>query len=439
MGQASSLNTARSHTEGSDVVEVPSLISNTNKYEYNHHIQQVSSQQQLESVKGTDIENNEQTEVPSHWVMKDKKLVEFLNPWGEFKNPASGDVFKFQRDMAKNKPVIPTDEELPQIKPNYELLFSPQEQSLNGDATPQVTWIGHSTFLIQYRGVNILTDPVFSDRCSPVSFMGPKRIKPLPIEIEKLPTIHFVVVSHNHYDHLDYAAFTKIQEHHDPVFLLPLKMKYSWMEKFYEEKKKSLIAKTKLVELDWWKSSSFNVRAEKKSDENVKIESNVEFTFLPAQHWGLRSGFDRNEALWGSWGIEFTHLKDNVVSESEDNIKKFKLWFAGDTGYNHTCFKEIGTRYGPIDLSFIPIGAYEPRWFMKYQHVNPDDAVQVAVDTQSKLSIGMHWGTFILTLEPIMQPKIDLEKSLKERNLDPNSFVVMAHGETNLFSNTQQL
>jgi len=302
-----------------------------------------------------------------------------------------------------------------------------------------VTWIGHSTFLIQYRGVNILTDPVFSDRCSPVSFMGPKRIKPLPIEIEKLPTIHFVVVSHNHYDHLDYAAFTKIQEHHDPVFLLPLKMKYSWMEKFYEEKKKSLIAKTKLVELDWWKSSSFNVRAEKKSDENVKIESNVEFTFLPAQHWGLRSGFDRNEALWGSWGIEFTHLKDNVVSESEDNIKKFKLWFAGDTGYNHTCFKEIGTRYGPIDLSFIPIGAYEPRWFMKYQHVNPDDAVQVAVDTQSKLSIGMHWGTFILTLEPIMQPKIDLEKSLKERNLDPNSFVVMAHGETNLFSNIQQL
>ena len=369
-----------------------------------------------------------ESSVPSHWVMKNQRLIEFKNPFKGFKYPSTGDVIKFQREMVKNKQVIPSDDELPQYKPNMDLLNSPDMKSLQGD-TPQVTWIGHSTFLIQFRGVNILTDAVFSDRCSPLQFMGPKRIKPLPIEIENLPTIHFVIISHNHYDHLDFYALTKIQQYHDPVILLPFRMKYSWMEKFYQEKNNAELAKLKLIELDWWKSTNFNISMSSKKGEE-KIESNLQFTFLPAQHWGLRTGMDRNEALWGSWGCTFLYKDTESTETTSENIKSYKMWFAGDTGYSQECFTEIGEKFGPIDLSFIPIGAYEPRWMMKYQHVDPEEAVQIALDIKSKKQISMHWGTFILTTEPIVQPKKDLEDNLKKRGLDDSFFVTMAHGNT---------
>lgn len=427
--------------------------------------------------------------IPSHWVMKGSKLLEFKNPWDGFKQPSTGDVFKFQREMALNKQIIPSNDELPQIKPNINLLNNPDIHSVRGDA-PQVTWIGHSTFLIQYRGVNILTDPVFSERCSPVQFMGPNRIKPLPITIDNLPTIHFVIISHNHYDHLDYYAITALQKHHDPIILLPYRMKYDWMEKFYNEKNHSALSKLKLMELDWWKSTSFNASIGLDKDSSERVESNFTFTYMPAQHWSMRSGFDRNEALWGSWGVQCTfvnpssdvsqtksqsesienvsntacntlEIAENVKMEgvtsdscqthtqeqhteevnmnSNDNIKSYKMWFAGDTGYSKECFTEIGNRFGPIDLSFIPIGAYEPRWMMKYQHINPDEAVQIALDIKSKKQISMHWGTFILTTEPIMQPKKDLEECLKQRGLDSSFFVTMCHGDTMLATSSNDI
>ncbi|KAG2374475.1 hypothetical protein C9374_010759 [Naegleria lovaniensis] len=419
--------------------------------------------------------------IPSHWVMKGSKLLEFKNPWDGFKQPSTSDVFKFQREMALNKQIIPSNDELPQIKPNINLLNSPDMQSIRGDGA-QVTWIGHSTFLVQYRGVNILTDPVFSDRCSPVQFMGPNRIKPLPITIENLPTIHFVIISHNHYDHLDYYAITALQKHHDPIILLPFRMKYDWMEKFYSEKNHSALSKLKLIELDWWKSTSFNVSMSTDKDSSERVESNFTFTYFPAQHWSMRSGFDRNEALWGSWGVQCSFVNtslsdasqtksqsesientstnvcntleltetvkmdtiDSCQSQTEeanmnsnDNIKTYKMWFAGDTGYSKDCFTEIGNRFGPVDLSFIPIGAYEPRWMMKSQHINPDEAVQIALDIKSKKQISMHWGTFILTTEPIMQPKKDLEESLKQRGLDSSFFVTMCHGDTMLATSNE--
>ncbi|EFC50227.1 N-acyl-phosphatidylethanolamine-hydrolyzing phospholipase D-like protein [Naegleria gruberi] len=407
-----------------------------NKYSYKHYVEQVRR------------DNNYSNTIPSHWIVKnDGKLTEFQYPYEGFKSASTTDVIKFQREMAKNKPQIPSDTELPQIKPNTDLLFNPDIRSVKGDnnVTPQVTWIGHSTFLIQYRGVNILTDPVFSERCSPSQYFGPSRIKPLPIDIENLPTIHYIIISHNHYDHLDYNALIKIQQHHDPIILLPLRMKYSWMEKFYQEKNHKELSSLKLVELDWWKSVSFNTSMKHKTDSQLKFDSNITFTFLPAQHWSLRSGFDKNEALWGSWGVEFQFIKDhdnietvqNVDTIEQEKIRKFKLWFAGDTGYSSECFTEIGNRYGPIDMSFIPIGAYEPRWMMKPQHINPEEAVQIALDVKSKKQIGMHWGTFILTTEPIMQPKIDLESNLEKRGLDKSFFETMNHGSTNIWESTE--
>ena len=378
--------------------------------------------------------------IPDHWIvssgmLKKKKeelkkckpvLVEpekFKDPWvGITHDKSFSDFATMMKDFALKKPSLPSDEELPQLKPHWDVLMKPS----TSPTEYQVTWIGHSTFLIQYRGVNILTDPVFSERCSPSQFVGPTRIKPIPFpDISKLPRIHMVVISHNHYDHLDEFAFKELQKHHNPIFLLPFKMKYKWMTKYYNNvnEKENL----KLFELDWWKGVTFKTTV-KSSAETAHIVSNVTFTFLPAQHWGSRTGFfDRNEALWGSWGITFEFL------ESNQTITR-KFWHAGDTGYNNQAFNQIGERFGPIDFAMIPIGAYEPRWFMNDQHIDPEQAIRIAKEVKAKKSVGMHWGTFVLTLEPVMEPKHLLETGLKHEGLKESFFVTMKHGETVLYT-----
>ncbi|KAF0973580.1 hypothetical protein FDP41_008284 [Naegleria fowleri] len=437
--------------------------------------------------------------IPSHWVVSDRKkksLLEFflssqqhenqkdlphvegyyqflepdkfVDPWiGISHDKSIGDYFSMFKYIG-NRPSIPSDEELPQLEPHYDLLFHPKpfqhfvehanitktsntttattatthensslksSTSLNemdthidySKKTYQITWIGHSTFLIQYRGINILTDPVFAERCSPVSFFGPKRIKKIPVDdISKLPPIHFVCVSHNHYDHLCETSIRDIQKYHDPIILLPYKCKYKWMQSgcLNQEKMNS-----KLYELDWWKDVTFKVSA-KISNTTMTVESEIRFVFLPAQHWGARNMTDRNEALWGSWGIEFNEIIPNGIIEQQVGKRVVKFWHAGDTGYNTQTFTEIGKRLGPIDLALIPIGAYHPRSFLKDQHVDPEEAITIAQEVGAKKSIGMHWGTFMLTFEPVMEPKQLLEKGLIERKLPTDYFITMKHGET---------
>ncbi|EFC37164.1 predicted protein [Naegleria gruberi] len=268
------------------------------------------------------------TTIPDHWDVPKNSSSSTSSPTTvvippeKFKDPWIGvnhdksvlDGMSMMKDFLFNSPSIPSDEELPQLKPNWDKLMNPSESS----DEYQVTWIGHSTFLIQYRGVNIITDPVFSERCSPSQYFGPKRIKPIPFpDISKLPKIHFVIISHNHYDHLDEHAFKEIQKHHDPIFLLPFKMKYKWMMKHYSN---SDAEKEKLVDLDWWKETTFKVTA-----ENQTV-SNLSFVCLPAQHWSSRTGFDRNHVLWGSWGFKFDYTDGN------ENVTR-SFWHAGDTGY----------------------------------------------------------------------------------------------------------
>jgi L-ascorbate metabolism protein UlaG (beta-lactamase superfamily) len=255
-----------------------------------------------------------------------------------------------------------------------------------------LTWIGHATLLLQLAGKNILTDPHFSERTSPVQWAGPKRVVPPGLSLAELPPIDMVVISHDHYDALDEDSI--IQLHHRPggdatTFLVPLGLK-KWFEKR---------GIRRVIELDWW--------------DRHRLD-NLEIIAVPVQHWSKRALTTRNQTLWAGWVILAADLR---------------FFFAGDSGY---CphFKEIGKTFGPFDLAAIPIGAYEPRWFMQHHHVNPEEALQIHLDLASKKSVAIHWGTFILTDEPLDEPPARLAAAIKAEKLPADGFVVLKHGQT---------
>ena len=257
-----------------------------------------------------------------------------------------------------------------------------------------LTWIGHATFLIQFGGLNILTDPQFSERASPVSWAGPQRVIAPAIAIEDLPEIDAIIISHDHYDSLDLPSIQALARHNQSrplTIMVPLGVK-PLLDEFP-------LKSTQVVELDW--TQSHQVKA-------------VSFSAEPIQHWGKRSLFDTNRRLWASWVIE---------------LQGKRIYFAGDSGYTKH-FKEIGDKYGPFDLALLPIGAYAPRWFMSGNHVDPEEAVKIHRDLRSKYSVAMHWGTFILTDEPLDEPPFKLAEALKKHQIDATSFEVYQHGET---------
>lgn len=309
----------------------------------------------------------------------------FRNLYGEGQKTGSFFNFLFNVRLAEDWPdedALRKAPPTPRVPVDFARLNSPPADDL------QVTWIGHSTLLIQYRGLTILTDPMFSDRASPISFMGPRRYTDPALSLKDLPPLDAVVISHNHYDHMDDATIEAIGN--SARWLVPLG-------------NAALLAKsgvTNVTELDWWQKT------------NVK---DITFTLTPTQHWSARGLFDRNETLWGSWAMNFGGSDVN-------------LWFGGDTGYNEVQFKEIGDKLGPFNMSFIPIGAYEPRWFMKNAHANPADAVQIHQDVRSDKSIGIHWGTFVLTSEEVTQPPIALKAALKEAGIPEEDFITLPLG-----------
>jgi len=255
-----------------------------------------------------------------------------------------------------------------------------------------LTWIGHATLLLQLHGKNILTDPQFSERASPVQWAGPKRVVPPGIAMENLPDIDIVVISHDHYDSLDVNTVRKLFSRSGgdrTKFFVPLGLR-TWFQK---------LGVYNVVEMDWWDEHEL---------EGLRIIA------TPMQHWGKRSPFNRNDHLWASW-----------VIIAED----YRFYFGGDTGYSPH-FKETGERFGPFDLAALPIGAYEPRWFMKDHHINPAEAVQGHIDLSSKKSVAMHWGTFMLTDEPLDEPPVLLKKALKDAGVPEVAFQVLQHGET---------
>jgi L-ascorbate metabolism protein UlaG (beta-lactamase superfamily) len=275
-------------------------------------------------------------------------------------------------------------------KPELVAIDSSDEwKELTPSSTDYLVWIGHATYLINKDGLTILTDPVFSKRASPVRFAGPKRLIPPAIPIDKLPKIDVITVSHNHYDHLDLRSLKKIYKANpNAIFLVPKGDKRRLERRGIENVKEFL----------WW--------------EEIEINGS-KFTFTPVQHWSARGIADRNKSLWGGWFME---------------LKTESIYHAGDTGYSDD-FIETKKRLGSPSLSLIPVGAYAPRWFMKTNHVNPPEAIQVALDLESKRNFGMHWGTFQLTDEEIMEPPELLKQSLKELGLSEEFFRVLTPGE----------
>ncbi|MBL7005304.1 MAG: MBL fold metallo-hydrolase, partial [Gammaproteobacteria bacterium] len=227
------------------------------------------------------------------------------------------------------------------------------------------------------------------------SFMGPKRYTRHVVDYKKLPPINYVIISHNHYDHLDSEATEVLhQQQVPPRYYVPLGLK-DWL---LETDGK--VQASNIVEMDWGDSAQH---------QNIKINA------LPSQHWSARSLFDRFETLWASWRVE---------------LGDFSFWFAGDTGYNKQLFTELGKTLLPVDLSFIPIGAYSPRDFMKDYHLNPEEAVLVHQHIKTKQSIGMHWGTYPLTAEEPTEPPIRLKAAADNAGLQKGVFSVMKLGET---------
>ena len=252
----------------------------------------------------------------------------------------------------------------------------------------QVTWVGHSTFLIQVAGINILTDPIWSTRATPIKGLGPKRQARPGLTFSNLPKIDIVLISHTHYDHLDRPTVKNLGS--SPHYVLPPNLK-DWFTK---------LGMHEVTELPWWSSAQI---------EGIKI------TAVPANHWSRRNLWGKSSVGWGGY-----------VIESSSGV----IYFVGDTGYNDQYFKEIGKRFPSIDLALIPIGAYYPQEIFGRYHVDPREAVIVHREVEAKKSIGMHWGTFKLTQEPLDEPPILLASEAKKAGLPADAFSTMKIGET---------
>jgi L-ascorbate metabolism protein UlaG (beta-lactamase superfamily) len=256
-------------------------------------------------------------------------------------------------------------------------------------ATAVVTFIGHATFLIQTAAGNFITDPMYSDRAGPFGLLGPRRVRQPAVRFDDLPPVSTVLLSHNHYDHCDRPTLAQLAKRFDPTVITPLG-------------NGALVKSTglrKVEELDWWQDAK---------------ASPLSLTLTPAHHFSARTPFDRNRALWGGFTID---------------VADRRIYFAGDSAYA-PFFREVRRRLGPIDLALLPIGAYEPRWFMQSVHMNPAEAVQAHLDLEAAESVAMHFGTFQLTTEGIDEPVRALEQARLAHHLAPSAFRAIGFGES---------
>lgn len=324
---------------------------------------------------------------PAHHV--GNPPTHFQNPWPSFAtNLSLPKIFKTR--FGRNRPAfipVPAREELVQVQTPT---WGNNQQGL------KVTWIGHASFLVEtaaaadrQRGIRVLFDPVFSERTSPFSFLGPKRYTPTPCSMEELPDIDAVIISHNHYDHLDHATILYLHERMKTQIQFFCALgNASWFHACG-------IPMAQVTELDWWDGVNFDVEA----------VGSLSLTCTPSQHNSGRGVLDRAKTLWCSWAMQETTLQ---ADSTTTNLHR--LYFAGDTGYRSVsesglshadeaayphcpAFAEIGERLGPFDLALLPIGLCQPRTFMSPVHCDPFDSICIHKDVKSKKSIGMHWGT----------------------------------------------
>jgi N-acyl-phosphatidylethanolamine-hydrolysing phospholipase D len=316
----------------------------------------------------------------------------FRNPWPDSRMPGPRALVRMirERRSAEQHAPAPARGSFPTLMP---ALAIPRTDV--GEYT--ATWIGHSTILLQMGGLNVITDPVFSERASPVQWAGPRRVMPPALSLEDLPPIDVVLLSHSHYDHFDKPAIKWLARHHpDATWVVPLGLG-AYVKGFG--------ART-AIELDWWEST--DVRG-------------LRVTATPARHFSARRLGDRNKTLWCGYALAHGGRR---------------AYFAGDTAY-HPEFSAIGRHGGPFDLVMMPIGAYDPRWFMHVVHVDPEEALQAFTDimasspaARTPLMLGIHWGTFRLTSEPMDEPPRRTTARWRELQLDPDRLWIAAFGET---------
>jgi N-acyl-phosphatidylethanolamine-hydrolysing phospholipase D len=280
---------------------------------------------------------------------------------------------------------------VPDIPDAHKLSEWESTELLNSIESDSITWLGHASFLIRVANKTILTDPFLSKYASPVSWAGPTRFVESPIPINKLPSIDIVIVSHNHYDHLDDETVSNLKNKDNIHVVVALGLKPFFIERGY----------SMVTELDWGQS--------------VSVEG-IEMTAEPAVHDSARSIFDHNETLWASWVI---------------NSSQKRIFFIGDTGYSDTIFNDLGDKYGSFDYAILPIGAYEPRELMWMSHTTPEEAVSIGIDVRAKTLIASHWGTVSsLSDEPIFHPPIRFKKSGADSGLSNKNLWTMKVGET---------
>ncbi len=281
------------------------------------------------------------------------------------------------------------------------------------------TWIGHATWLLQTAQGNFLTDPQFSSHAGPLGRIGPRRVHAPGLAREALPRIDVVLLSHDHYDHCDLPSLRWLARQHAPLFVAPLRHGDILRR----------AGATRTVELDWWQSHA--------------LDASAQIALTPARHWTNRLDAPRNHRLWGGFfvtldaqvGRGFSPPSGNRGSlegraEAAPYSAPRRVWFAGDSGYDATLFREIGRRCGAPDLALIPIGAYEPRWFMAPMHMNPAEAVAAHRDVGARRSAAMHWGTFQLTDEPREAPVAALAEARKQAGMPAEEFRTLEPGES---------
>ena len=320
---------------------------------------------------------------PAHHV--ENPPSSFINPWPSFHQHSPLTLLTTALRRPAFKPVPPRDELVAVQKPSWGF----------GKDALKATWIGHATFLIETPGtgarnggLRILFDPVFAERTSPVSFAGPKRYSPTPCTLDELPEVDLVVISHDHYDHMDSDTLLKLYEKRKgSIHFMVALGNSSRLHGFG-------IGKDAVTELDWWEGAHVDVAG----------VGSINLTCTPSQHFSGRGVLDHGSTLWCSWVIETIHSAC-LQGNNESNSSK-KLFFAGDTGYRYVpkdrdegempccpAFREIGKTFGPFDLCLLPIGLYSPRHLLSPVHCTPEDAVSLHKDLRSTKSIGMHYGT----------------------------------------------
>ncbi|KAL7660441.1 hypothetical protein ACMYSQ_003319 [Aspergillus niger] len=372
-----------------------------------------------------------------HWVRGEghpEEVKGFRNPWESSRDFTFPELFK---SMMRHKFLSGNSQ-----KPDTTLSTVPVRTStfLPAATCPNLlraTWLGHACYFVEFpTGLRVLFDPVLEDRCSPFSWIGHKRFTPPPCDISDLPIIDCVVISHSHYDHLSYPTVLEIQKHHPSVkFCVPKGLKKWFVDCGIEN----------AIELDWWEDVSLKL-AYTTEDNAPSVSSQDDFiasatiSCLPCQHTSARTPFDKATTLWASWS----------VSSGGKSV-----YFAGDTGYRSVpyvpkevddwgadyadlpvcaAFKEIGEFRGPFDLGLIPIGAYRPRHVLSTVHSNPYDAVEIFKDTRCKKAIGIHWGTWAVAEEDVMEPPSLLKDALVKSGLpESDVFDVCGIGESREF------